>query len=83
MIIMNPAMPNNIKGKADLPKEIRINLYTILNRHRHKAHNFAAITINPTYMSDSKHNQLLILVNMKLVAKIISMIGHWINLPGN
>ena len=40
-------------------------------------------TILPLYPSTghTKHHKLFILVHMKLVAKVVSMVGYWIQLP--
>ena len=53
----------------------------ILDRHGDKPNNLSAIPIDCACMGHTKHHELFVLVHMKLVAKVVSMVGYWIQLP--
>ena len=53
-----------------------INLNTVLDGHGNKPNHFPAIPINCTHVGHAKHNELLVLVHVKLVAKVICVIGN-------
>lgn len=60
-----------------------IDLHVVLNWHAHKPHYLARKAINGTDVSHTKHDKLLILINVKLLSKVAGMVRNGVKSTGS
>ena len=61
--------------------QILVYFYVVLDRHCNKPKYHPAVSIYCCYMCHTIHDQLLVLVNMKLMTNVISMVWNRVGLP--
>ena len=62
---------------------MRVDFNAVFNGHANKSNNFPTVSIYSTYMGDTKHHHLLILVNVELVTKVVGTTRDGIKLPSS
>lgn len=62
------------------PEEMGVNFKIVFHWHGDEPNYFPTVPIHCTYMCHSKHNKLLILVNVQFVAKVVSSVWNGVHL---